>query len=167
MYGLGIAQILQIYWIYKDAIDLTSRWEVRFRQTFFQNEVQRVLYKLVLVTYPLDHSRRICSPSNFRFSQKTKKIKFVPITIIILPKINLEHLELLRSWGGGGGLRSSSLEAPGLHDTNFNAQCYKDAIDLTSTWKVRFRQTFFKMKPKRCSTSRQPVLVSDLISHSE
>ena len=111
---------------------------------------------MVLVTYPLDHSRRIYSPSNFRFSQRTKKIKFVrTITIIILPKINLEHLELLRPWGGGGGgLRSSSLEAPGLHDTNFNAQCYKDAIDLTSTWKVRFRQTFFKTKPKRCSTSR-------------
>ena len=43
MHGLGIAQlnplkgtqILQIYRIYKDAIDLTSRWKVRFRQTFF------------------------------------------------------------------------------------------------------------------------------------
>ena len=68
-----------------------------------------MLYKLVLVTYPLDHSRRIYSPSNFRFGQKTKKIKFVPITIIILPKINLEHLELLRP----RGFRSSSLEAPG------------------------------------------------------
>ena len=56
---------------------------------FFRNEVQRVLYKLVLVTYPLDHSRRIYSPSNFRFCQKTKKIKFVPITIILLLKINL------------------------------------------------------------------------------
>ena len=63
---------------------------------FFQNKVQRVLYKLVLVTYPLDHSQRIYSPSNFRFIQKTKKIKIVPITIIILPKINLERLELLR-----------------------------------------------------------------------
>ena len=33
-------QILQIYWIYKDAIDVTSSfldgtWKVRFRQTFF------------------------------------------------------------------------------------------------------------------------------------
>ena len=79
MHGLGIAQplrgtqILQIYQIYKDAIDLTSRWKVRLRQTFFQNEVQRVLYKLVLVIYPLDHFRWIYSPSNFRFSQKTKK----------------------------------------------------------------------------------------------
>ena len=109
-----------------------------------------MLYKLVLVTCPLDHSRRMYSPSNFRFSQKTKKIKFVPITIIILTKINLEHLELLRPWG----LRNSSLEAPGLHETNFNIQCYKDAIDLTSRWKVRFRQTFFKMKPKRCYTSQ-------------
>ena len=44
MYGLGIAQplgpklgtqILQIYWIYKDAIDLTSRWKVRFRNKLF------------------------------------------------------------------------------------------------------------------------------------
>ena len=32
------------FWVpYKDAIDLTSRWKVRFRQTFFQNGVQRVL----------------------------------------------------------------------------------------------------------------------------
>ena len=42
---------------------------------FFQNEEQRVLYKLVLVTYPLDHCRRIYSPSNFRFIQETKKKK--------------------------------------------------------------------------------------------
>ena len=41
-----------------------------FRQTFFQNKVQRVIYKLVLVTYPLDHSWRIYSPSNFRFIKK-------------------------------------------------------------------------------------------------
>ena len=27
--------ILQIYWIYKDVIDLTSRQKVRFRQIFF------------------------------------------------------------------------------------------------------------------------------------
>ena len=60
-------QILQIYWIYKDAIDLT------FRQTFFQNELQRVLYKLVLVTYPLDNSQGIYSPSNFKFIKKHKK----------------------------------------------------------------------------------------------
>ena len=46
---------------------LCSRWKVRFRQTFFYGEVQRVLHKLVLVTYPLDHSQRIFSPSNFRF----------------------------------------------------------------------------------------------------
>ena len=59
---------------------------------------------------------------------------------------------LLRPWGG---LRSSSMEAPGLHDTNFNTQCYKDAICLTSRWKVRFGQNGpFKIKPKRCSTSQ-------------
>ena len=62
-----------------DAIDLSSRWKVRFRQFFFQNEVQRVLYKLALVTYPLDYSRRIYSPSNFKFIIKKEK-KSVPIT---------------------------------------------------------------------------------------
>ena len=66
---------------------------------FFQNEVQIVLYKLVLVTYPIDHFCRINSPSNFRLSNNKKKIKFVLITIIMLPKINLEHLELFRHWG--------------------------------------------------------------------
>ena len=51
--------ILQIYWVNKDEIDLNSRWNVRFRQTFFQNEVRKVLYGLVLVTDPLDCSGRI------------------------------------------------------------------------------------------------------------
>ena len=59
--------------IYKDAIDLTSRWKVCFRHFFFQNEVQQVLYKLVLVTYPLNHFQRIECPLNFRFIQKRKK----------------------------------------------------------------------------------------------
>ena len=31
--------------------------------------------------------------------KKIKKIKCIPITTITLPKINLEHLELLRPWG--------------------------------------------------------------------
>ena len=29
------------------------------------------------------------------------------------------------------------MEAPGLHETNFNTQCYNDAIGLTSRWKVK------------------------------
>ena len=56
-------------------MQLTQLLDVRsvLDKLFFQNEVQRVLYKLVMVTYPLDHFCRIYSPSNFRFSQKTKK----------------------------------------------------------------------------------------------
>ena len=82
MYGVEIAQplrypgkILQIYWIHKDAIALTSRWKVTsvLKKHFFKNEVQRVIFELVLFTYPLDHSQRIYSPLNFRFIQKTKK----------------------------------------------------------------------------------------------
>ena len=48
------------------------------------------------------------------------------------------------------------MDAPGLHETNLNTQCYNDAIDLTSRLKVRPFETnfFFKMKPKRCSTSQ-------------
>ena len=79
MYGLGIAHILRIYWIYKNAIDLTSRCKVRFRQTLKKNEVRKVLYKLVLVTDHLYHSERIYNPSDFGIIQKTNKIKFVPI----------------------------------------------------------------------------------------
>ena len=49
---------------------------ISITKNFFQNEVQRVLYKLVfmLVTYPFDHSRRIYNynPLNFRFIQKLK-----------------------------------------------------------------------------------------------
>ena len=59
--------ILQIYWIYKDAIALTSRWKV-LDKLFFQNEVQKVLYKLMLVTYSLDYSPRVYSPlKGFKF----------------------------------------------------------------------------------------------------
>ena len=31
------------------------------------------------------------------------------------------------------------METPGLNETNFNTQCYNDAVGLTSRWKVRFR----------------------------
>ena len=59
---------------YNDAIDLELLdGRSVLDKLFFQNEVQRVLYKLVLVAYPLDNCCRIYSPSNFRFSQKTKK----------------------------------------------------------------------------------------------
>ena len=37
----SVLHIMQIYWIHKDAIDLISRRKVRFRQTFFQNEVKK------------------------------------------------------------------------------------------------------------------------------
>ena len=64
MYGLVIAStgthILQIYWIYNDAIiDLTFRRKVRLK---LQNEVQKVLYKLVLATEK--------NPLKFRIIQK-------------------------------------------------------------------------------------------------
>ena len=42
--GISRFQILLILQIYKDAIDPTSRQEVRFRQIFFQNEVKSALY---------------------------------------------------------------------------------------------------------------------------
>ena len=61
--------------------------KVRFRQTVFQNEGQRVLYKLVvvvLVTDPLYHSERIYNnPSNFGIIQKPTKFNlllFITIT---------------------------------------------------------------------------------------
>ena len=47
---------------------------------------------------------------------KKQKKSNVSLTTILLPKVNLEHLELLRPWG----LRVSSLEAPGLDDSNLN-----------------------------------------------
>ena len=60
MYGLGIdqplrystyvTQILQIYWIYKDAIDLSSRWKVRFRHTFF-----KIKYKECFIRWCWSH----------------------------------------------------------------------------------------------------------------
>ena len=95
-----------------------------------------MLYNLVLVTYPLDYSRRIYSPLNFRFLQKTKKMCPYRITTIVLPKINLEHLELLRPWG----LRASSLEAPGLHDTNLNR--LSTQIPRSQEWRIKMMAVF-------------------------
>ena len=49
-----IPHILQIYWICKDAIDVTSRWKARgsiLDKLPFQNKVSRVLYKLVVVRH--------------------------------------------------------------------------------------------------------------------
>ena len=66
MFGLGIFQPLIILYSADllDAIDLTSRWKVCFRQ-FFLNEARKVFYKLVSVTDPQDHSGMIYSPLNF------------------------------------------------------------------------------------------------------
>ena len=59
----------------------------------------KTLWLSVLVTYPLNHSRRIYSPKlNFMVIQK-KKIKFVRAVVIDNNKINLEDLELIRPWG--------------------------------------------------------------------
>ena len=63
------AQILQLY------KELTSRRKVRFRQTFFQIELRKVLYKEVMVIDPHDLSGRIPSPSKLGKMQKCKKIK--------------------------------------------------------------------------------------------
>ena len=63
------AQILQLY------KELTSRWKVRFRQTFFQTEVRNVLYKVVMLTDPHDPSGRIPSPSKLGNMKNLKKIK--------------------------------------------------------------------------------------------
>ena len=77
MYGFGITQplkysyILQIYWIYKQLIQLLDGRSILDKLVFqFQDEVQRVFNKLVLVTYPLYHSERIYNPSNFGIIQK-------------------------------------------------------------------------------------------------
>ena len=49
----------------------------------------------------------------------------------MLPKINLEHLELLRPWRPQIQLHGGR----GLHETNFNTQCYNDAIGLTDQFR--------------------------------
>ena len=58
------------------AIELTSRQEVRFRQTFFQNEVKKVLYEMVLVSEIVKHIGRIYSPLNLA-NMKSQKLKFI------------------------------------------------------------------------------------------
>ena len=114
-----------------------------FKTNFFcLNEVHRVLYKLVLVTYPLNHFWMLYSPLNFRFIKKTKEIKCVPITTIISPKINLEHLELLRPWGPQSQL-------PGLHDSNLNTlstqipRGQKLLGYIKEEWQIKMMAVFF------------------------
>ena len=80
---LRYGQILQIYWIYKymQLTKLLDKMSVLDKKKF-QNEVQRVLYKLVLVTDSLDHSWRIYSPSNFGIIQKPTHLNFFISTAI-------------------------------------------------------------------------------------
>ena len=77
-------QILQI------SLDLQRcNWALTSRQYkhIFQNEVQRVLYKLVFIPIQFDHSERINSPFNFRFIKKMRP--YNSITTVILLNINL------------------------------------------------------------------------------
>ena len=58
------------------------------------------------------------------------------------------------------------MDAPGLHETNFNIQCYKDAIDLTSKLldgRSVLDKHFFQNEAQK--VLYKPVLVSDLISY--
>ena len=55
------------------------------------------------------------------------------------------------------------MEAPGLHETNFNIQCYKDAIDLTLDGRSVFDKLFFQNEAQK--VLYKPVLVSDLINY--
>ena len=75
--GLSLFQFWLILEICKDA--LTSRHEVRFTQTFFQNEVKKVLYKMAmgLVSDFLENIRRIKSPLNLK-NMKFKNSNFCP-----------------------------------------------------------------------------------------
>ena len=68
--------------------------------------------------------------------------------------INLEHLELLRS----GGLRASSLEAPGLYDTNLNTLSIQTPIPgpgqellghIKKEWQVKIMAVFFFIPHKK------------------
>ena len=95
--------------IYKDAIDLTSRQKVRFRQKIVIKMKQKVLYKLVLVADPLDYSGRINSSSNFGII-KNQQLKFVPILQLHITKDRFRTFVASQAlWA----LRASSLEVPG------------------------------------------------------
>ena len=71
---------------------MTSRQELRFRQTFFQNEVKTVLHKMFLVSDVLAHTGRIYSPLNLE-NIKIQKLKFVLNTVTIsCPSYNTHYM---------------------------------------------------------------------------
>ena len=74
--GISRFQFWLILQICKDAIELTSKQKVRLDKFFFQNELKKVLYKIVLVLDLLDYIGRIYSPLNLA-NMKIKKNKFV------------------------------------------------------------------------------------------
>ena len=129
------------------------------------HEVQRVLYKLVLVTYPRSRSiSEDLQPFKHHFYSKNKKINCVPITIIILHKINLEHLEFLRPWGPPSSLKApcltwthSAFKPPGAKnwlDIKFHAQPQTGAYSCLSLLKsaasrsAKSRQKYGKITTK-------------------
>ena len=74
--GISRFQFWLILQICKDAIELTSRQKVRFRRIFFQNEVKKMLCKMVLVLDLLDYIAWINILLNLT-NMKIKKTKFV------------------------------------------------------------------------------------------
>ena len=65
-----------LYLFLAENVELTSRQEFRFRQTFFQNEVKNVFHKMVLILDVLEHIGRIYSPLNLA-NMQIQKLKFV------------------------------------------------------------------------------------------
>ena len=114
MYGMGIAQSLgdseftnsDSADLQLDAINLTSRWKIRFRQNV---QVQKNIFikHHVLITNPLDHSGKIYSRSNYGIIQKYK-IKFAPINLYY----SFITKDKFRPFGASYLLRAISLEAP-------------------------------------------------------
>ena len=62
--SLSSTRILQIFWIYKDAIDLTSRWKVRFKQIF----VSKWSTKIILGGFTAMKRPQSQPPEGLRFT---------------------------------------------------------------------------------------------------
>ena len=71
----------QIPQIYKYAIELTSRRKIRNRQTFFQNEVQNVLYK---ESIPQELPAHIMETRKILLHQNRDCVYLFPTTIVIV-----------------------------------------------------------------------------------
>ena len=137
--------ILQIYWICKDAIDLTSRWKLRsiLDKLFFKMKCKGCFISWYLLHTLLIISEGFTALQTLGLFNKQKKTKCVPITTIVYIGVSQVF--------GASESAPWTLEAPGLHDSNSNLNTLSTLTPrgqellehIKKEWQIKMMALFF------------------------